>query len=63
MLEQLSRGQLAIVSLNDKYEVVPAIVAEKIQQRLPDRVIVANKSANHDADKDDLMPIIRFPMI
>ena len=53
MLEQLSRGQLAIVSLNDKYEVVPAIVAEKIQQRLPERVIVANKNANHDVDKDD----------
>ncbi|WP_339338832.1 DUF2058 domain-containing protein [uncultured Oceanicoccus sp.] len=53
MLEQLSRGQLAIVSLNDKYEVVPAAVAEKIQQRLPERVIVANTVASDEIDKDD----------
>ena len=53
MLEQLSRGQLAIVSLNNKYEVVPAAVAEKIQQRLPERVIVANTVASDELDKDD----------
>lgn len=53
MLEQLSRGRLAIVSLQDKYEVVPAAVAEKIQQRLPERVIVANEVANNEIDEDD----------
>lgn len=53
MLEQLSRGRLAIVSLNDKYEVVPAGVAEKIQQRLPKRVIVANEVASNEVDEDD----------
>ena len=53
MLEQLSRGRLAIVSLQDKYEVVPAAVAEKIQQRLPERVIVANEVASNEIDEDD----------
>ncbi len=53
MLEQLSRGRLAIVSLSDKYEVVPAGVAEKIKQRLPERVIVANEVATNDVDEDD----------
>ncbi|HEB26730.1 MAG TPA: DUF2058 domain-containing protein [Porticoccus sp.] len=53
MLEQLSRGRLAIVSLHDKYELVPAAVAEKIQQRLPERVIVSNEVIESDVDEDD----------
>ena len=53
MLEQLSRGRLAIVSLNGKYEVVPAAVAEKIEQRLPERVIVCNELAAVEVDEDD----------
>lgn len=53
MLEQLSRGRLAIVSLGDKYEVVPPAVAEKIAQRMPERVIVSNQTAQDDVDEDD----------
>ncbi|MEE8060041.1 MAG: DUF2058 domain-containing protein [Pseudomonadales bacterium] len=53
MLEQLSRGRLAIISLNDKYEVVPAAVAEKIKQRLPERVIVCNAIVQGEPDEDD----------
>ncbi len=40
MAEQLSRGQLAIVKLQNKYEVVPAKVARQIAARIPGTVIV-----------------------
>lgn len=53
MLEQLSRGRLAIVSLDDKYEVVASQVAEKISLRMPERVIVCNEASQSDVDEDD----------
>ncbi|MFA7554022.1 MAG: DUF2058 domain-containing protein [Spongiibacteraceae bacterium] len=53
MLEQLSRGRLAIVSLHDKYELVPAAVADKIKLRLPERVIVSNEAVKVEVDEDD----------
>jgi len=53
MLEQLSRGRLAIVSLAENYEVVPAPVAEKISQREASRVIVCNESNQQEIDEDD----------
>jgi uncharacterized protein YaiL (DUF2058 family) len=53
MLEQLSRGRLAIVLLNDKYEVVPTVVAEKIKLREPEKVIVCNEAQKVEVDEDD----------
>jgi uncharacterized protein YaiL (DUF2058 family) len=53
MLEQLSKGRLAIVSLQGKYEVVAVAVAEKIRLRMPERVIVCNESSQADVDEDD----------
>jgi uncharacterized protein YaiL (DUF2058 family) len=53
MLEQLSRGRLAIVSLNDKYEVVAVEVAEKIKLRMPERVIVCNENTQVEDNEDD----------
>mgnify|MGYP000518898983 CR=1 FL=1 len=53
MLEQLSNGWLAIVSLEGKYEIVPTAVAEKISQRLPERVIVRNEPGAEQMDEDD----------
>ena len=44
--EQISKGQLAIVKLDDKYEVVPTIVAKKISERHNDFVIVLNEPTN-----------------
>ncbi len=61
MLEQLSRGRLAIVSLNDKYEVVPTAVAEKIKQRLPERVIVCNEQQATEPDEDDPYADFQIP--
>ncbi len=39
MIEQLSRGQLAIVALGDSYEVVPAKVARQIRNRDTEAVL------------------------
>lgn len=61
MLEQLSRGNLAIVSLEGRYEVVPAGVADKIKQRDPVRVIVCNEAAQQDSDEDDPYAQYKIP--
>ncbi|TVP54443.1 MAG: DUF2058 domain-containing protein [Halomonadaceae bacterium] len=49
LVDQLSRGRLAVVCLGEAYEVVPEVVARKIQQRDPDAIVVL-----HDRHKDDL---------
>ena len=61
MLEQLSRGRLAIVSLHDKYEVVPVAVAEKIGQRMPERVIMCNEGKVEEVDEDDPYADYKIP--
>ena len=48
----LSRGQLAIVFINDTYELVPTVVAEKISQRDEGCVIVCNKNETKVDDDD-----------
>lgn len=50
--DQLARGQVAIAKLEDGYELVPAIVAEKIQQRDTSFILsLAEKST--DIDEED----------
>ena len=49
--DRLARGQLAIVRLDDGYEVVPAGVAEKI--RLRDETWVISTEAKQEADGED----------
>lgn len=39
---QLTRGQLAIVKVENRYELVPGEIAEKIRQRDPEAVILHN---------------------
>ncbi|MDP1930367.1 MAG: DUF2058 domain-containing protein [Gammaproteobacteria bacterium] len=54
-LEHLSLGLLAIVKLDDKYEIVPQAAALKIQLRDPSFVIVCNeqqKAADGTAEDD-----------
>ena len=43
--KQLVSGYLAVVALDEQYELVPAIIAEKIAQRDDSKVKVLNKSA------------------
>ena len=61
MLEQLSRGRLAIVSLAEKYEVVPVAVAEKIALREPDKVVVCNEREADGVDADDPYADFQIP--
>ncbi|MCG8426584.1 MAG: DUF2058 domain-containing protein [Chromatiales bacterium] len=57
---QLSRGQLAIVKLDNRYEVVPAGVAEKISLRAADCVIVNNQNERVE-DEDDPYAEFKVP--
>ena len=58
---QLGIGRIAIVSLNDSYELVPAAVADKIRER-DESVIVAQNSRDTDAvDEDDPYAEFQIP--
>ncbi|MCU7904385.1 MAG: DUF2058 domain-containing protein [Candidatus Thiodiazotropha sp. (ex Epidulcina cf. delphinae)] len=57
---QLSSGRLAIVKPDDRYEVVPAGVAEKIGSRDAACVIVQNKTEGTD-DTDDPYADFKVP--
>lgn len=49
--DQLAKGRLAIVKLGDAYEVVPAIVADKIKQR-DESVVLEQLEASTDTEDD-----------
>lgn len=55
MQKQLGAGRLAIVTLDERYEVVPYPIAEKISQRDAGRVIFSELSNNigDTGDEDD----------
>ncbi|GGC79447.1 DUF2058 domain-containing protein [Marinobacter halophilus] len=53
MVDQLSRGRLAIVALGDSYEVVPDQVARKIMERDEAAVISLHERKQDDASDDD----------
>lgn len=58
-VEHLSRGLLAIVALEDSFAVVPALAAQKIQDRVPDWfVAVAEKE---EIDEDDPYKDFQIP--
>ncbi|MEW8014526.1 MAG: DUF2058 domain-containing protein [Candidatus Sedimenticola endophacoides] len=51
---RLSRGALAVVTLDDAFHLVPADVAEKIAAQAPERVVARNDpAASEDAGDDD----------
>jgi len=51
--EQLSRGKLAIVKLNEHYELVPTAIAERIRMRDEKCVILCNDSQHGDEQQDE----------
>ncbi|MDC0663940.1 DUF2058 domain-containing protein [Marinobacter sp. SS21] len=54
MVDPLSRGRLAIVFVNDNYEVVAEAVARKIMERDEQAVVVLHDRAQQsEADEDD----------
>lgn len=50
---QLSRGIIAIVKLNDQYELVPTAIAEKIAQRDESFVMLINQKSTEVVEEDD----------
>lgn len=59
--DQLSKGRLAIVKLDDKYELVPAKVAEKIIERDATYVIALHVPENKSVDEDDPYAAYQIP--
>jgi uncharacterized protein YaiL (DUF2058 family) len=53
LLEQLSRGQVALVKIRETYELVPTVVADKISQRDESVVLVQNRPGEQAIDEDD----------
>ena len=51
--DKLSRGILAIVRLEGKYELVPREAALKVQEREPQRIILLNTVSEAVADEED----------
>lgn len=51
--DQLIRGQIAIAKLDERYELVPAKVAEKIQSRDPGVIILLNTRSQTASNDDD----------
>ncbi len=50
---QLSAGQLAVARLDDAYELVPAVVAEKIRERCDQTIVLLNTRADDAPAEDD----------
>lgn len=53
VVDQLSRGRLAIVFVNDQYEIVAEGVARKIQERDENAVVVLHDRQQDDVGEDD----------
>lgn len=49
---ELTRGLLAVAGMQQRYYLIPAQVAEKIQQRMPESILVLN-SRQQKPDEDD----------
>lgn len=59
--DELSKGKLAIVKLDDKYELVPTKVAEKILERDTAVVIALHKPEKQLVDEDDPYAAYQIP--
>ena len=51
-LKQLSNGRLCIIKLDERYELIPTLVAEKVQMRDENTQILSNKTTEAP-DEDD----------
>jgi len=51
-LKQLTNGRLCIIKLDEQYELIPSVVAEKIQMRDTGTQILSNQSTE-TPDEDD----------
>lgn len=60
ILDQLSNGRLAIVKFEDRYDVVPKSVADKIRERDQNYVVVSNRLLESE-DPDDPYAEYKIP--
>ncbi len=51
-LKQLANGRLCIIKLDDQYELIPSVVAEKIRMRDADTPILSNQSTETPEEDD-----------
>ena len=58
---QLSKGLIAVVRLNEQYELVPAVIADKINQRDESIVLVQNQANKDTTDEDDYYADYKIP--
>jgi uncharacterized protein YaiL (DUF2058 family) len=58
---QLVAGLLAIVHFNDGYEVIPAVVADKIAQRDESIIVLNNETVATEVDEDDPYADFQIP--
>lgn len=61
MADQLSRGQLAIIVLADRHEVIPRSIAEKIQSISDKMLIILNAPTDTTPDADDPYAAYQVP--
>lgn len=53
LIDQLTRGQLAIVRLGEGYELIPALAAKKIAERDAASVVLLNDGPQHTTDASE----------
>ncbi len=58
---QLAKGMIAIVVFNEQYELVPAVVADKIKQRSNDVVLLQHSLDSNVAEEEDLYADFKIP--
>ena len=58
---QIGKGILGIVKQDSHYQIIPAVIAEKIRQRQPDKIMVLLDAASKDDSEDDLYAGYEIP--
>lgn len=58
---ELTKGRLAIVKLDEQYELVPERVADKIRQRDESYILVCNDRQEPEMDEDDPYADFKIP--
>lgn len=61
MHKDLSEGRLAIVKLEGAYELIAKAVAEKINEKAPEMILVLNTNTAEDIDEDDPYAEFQIP--
>lgn len=61
MKQRVIDGKLGIARIDGRYELIPKLIAEKIQQRNDKRVILFDNSEAQEIDEDDLYADFQVP--